>query len=116
MVLTVVCIFLPLSAIWAGVANDSIIAHRGRDAHHRLIDSEFGRSSATSATATADTTTTFDKSRQTSCATCTYAKKGEILDTPRCSPGGRRSMGGVDAILVDHEYTVQHEAIPLDRV
>ncbi|KAF2628455.1 hypothetical protein BU25DRAFT_439432 [Macroventuria anomochaeta] len=73
MVLTVLCIFLPLSAIWAGVANDAAIAHRGHDAHHHLINSHFGRGA--SAIATTDSAIAFDKSHHMSCSTCSYAKK-----------------------------------------
>jgi pheromone alpha factor receptor len=105
MVLTVVCIFLPLSAIWAGVANDSAVAYRGHDAHHRLINSQFGRGSST--TAASDSTTAFDKSRQTS--TCTYAKSAGDLETPEPSPSGKKSTAGDDSIHVGREFIVRHE-------
>ncbi|KAH6625302.1 fungal pheromone mating factor STE2 GPCR-domain-containing protein [Boeremia exigua] len=114
MVLTVVCIFLPLSAIWAGVANDSPVADRSRDAHHRLINSEFGRGS--SPNTTVNSTATFEKSRQMSCSTCAYTKKGDGLDTLRSNPAGTHSKVEDDVILVDHEYAVHREAIPMDRV
>ncbi|KAJ4993325.1 pheromone receptor 2 [Stagonosporopsis vannaccii] len=114
MVLTVICIFLPLSAIWAGVANDSALAHRGHDAHHRFINSEVGRGS--SASAATNSTATFDKSRQMSCSTCTYTRKCDDLEMPRCSPGRDQGMAEDDVILVDREYTIHHEAVPLDRV
>jgi pheromone alpha factor receptor len=43
--LTVICLFLPLSAIWAGViANDPGIASNGADAHQHLLKGQFGRS------------------------------------------------------------------------
>ncbi|KAF2451916.1 hypothetical protein P171DRAFT_346553 [Karstenula rhodostoma CBS 690.94] len=46
--ITVICIFLPLSAIWAGlVANDSSVAGSGPDSHQRLFKNEFARSSST---------------------------------------------------------------------
>lgn len=112
MVLTVVCIFLPLSAIWAGVANDSAIAFRGHDAHHRLMNSQFGRGSA--AAATNDSTTAFDKSRQISCSTCTYGKKGDEFDTPELSPTGKRSFG--DGIHVGRDFAVRHDTIALEHV
>lgn len=114
MVLTVLCIFLPLSAIWAGVANDSAIAHQGHDAHHHLINSQFGRGS--SATATTDSTTAFDKSRQMSCSTCTYANKSGNFDTPEHSAASKKSVGGDYDIHVDCEYTIHHEEILLERV
>jgi pheromone alpha factor receptor len=109
-----VCIFLPMSAIWAGVANDSMIAHRGPDAHHKLIHDQFGRGS--SVTATTDSATAVDKSRQMSCSTCMYAKKGDDLGSSKYSSTRKPSMTGDDAILVDREYTVHHEIYPLDRV
>lgn len=114
MVLTVICIFLPLSAIWAGVANDSAVAHRGHDAHHHLINSEFGRGSST--TTTSNSTTAFDKSRQMSCSTCTYTKKCDELDAPKSSSEGKQGIAEDDVILVDREYMVHREAIPLERV
>lgn len=114
MVITVLCIFLPLSAIWAGVANDSAIAYRGPDAHHHLINSQFGRGAV--ATATSSSTTAFDKSRQMSCSTCSYVKKSDAFDTPEYSSSEKRSMAGDDGIHVDREYTVRHEAIPLEHV
>ncbi|KAF3009781.1 Proteasome subunit beta type-5 [Curvularia kusanoi] len=114
MVLTLVCIFLPLSAIWAGVANDSDSAYRGRNGHHGLMNGEFGRGS--SVTASANSTTAVDKSRQMSCSTCTYTKRGDEFGPSKYSPTRRESMTGDDAILVDREYAVHHEAIPLDRV
>lgn len=111
--ITSLCIFLPLSAIWAGVANDSAIAYRGHDAHHHLINSKLGQGST--ATATSGSTTAFDKSRQMSRSTCSYAKKGDEFDVPERSPAGKRSMGDYD-IHIDREYTVRHEEIPLERV
>lgn len=113
LVITSLCIFLPLSAIWAGVANDSAVAYRGHDAHHHLINSKFGQGS--SATATSDSTTAFDKSRQMSCSTCSYAKKVDDFDVLERSPAGNRSMGDYD-IQIGHEYTVRHEEVTLERV
>jgi pheromone alpha factor receptor len=113
LVITSLCIFLPLSAIWAGVANDSAVAYRGHDAHHHLINSKFGQGS--SATATSDSTTVFDKSHQMSCSTCSYAKKGDDVDVLERSFAGKRSVGDYD-IQIDREYTVRHEEIPLERV
>ncbi|ORY14425.1 fungal pheromone mating factor STE2 GPCR-domain-containing protein [Clohesyomyces aquaticus] len=49
--LTIVCIFLPLSAIWAGVVSkDPGVAARGPDAHHRLLAGQMGRTSTSSST------------------------------------------------------------------
>jgi pheromone alpha factor receptor len=114
MVITVLCVFLPLSAIWAGVANESAIAYRGPDAHHHLINSQFGR--GVTATATSSSTTAFDKGRQMSCSTCSYVKKGDDFDILEYSLAGKRSMAGDDGIHVDRKYTVRHEATPLEHV
>lgn len=113
LVITSLCIFLPLSAIWAGVANDSTVAYRGHDAHHHLINSNFGQGSST--TATSKSTTAFDKTHQMSCSTCSYAKKGDDFDVSERSPASKRSMGDYD-IQIARKYTVLHEEIPLERV
>ena len=107
MVLTVVCIFLPLSAIWAGVVNDSASTHQGHDIHQRLVNSQFGR--GFSATTTTDNPTIFDKGRQMSCSTCTYAKKGNELDTSESGPAKKRSMAREDDTHMGREFTVHHE-------
>ncbi|KZM22067.1 pheromone alpha factor receptor [Ascochyta rabiei] len=113
MVLTVVCIFLPLSAIWAGVANDSALAYRGRNGHQHLMNSQSGRGSST--LATSDSTTAFEKSRQMSCSACTHPKKREEFDTPEPSPTGKRSAAGDNGIHVGREFTVRHEDIALEH-
>ena len=113
LVITILCVFLPLSAIWAGVANDSAIAYRGPDAHHHLINSQFGRNGAGTLTSS---TTAFDKSRQMSCSTCSYVKKTEDFDLSEYSPAGKGGITEDDGIHVDHQYTVHHETIPLERV
>lgn len=108
MVLTVVCIFLPLSAIWAGVVNDSAVAQRGHDVHQAMMDSQFGRGS--SATTTSDGPTVFDKDRQTSCSTCAYAKKhNEFKPSSESSPAKKRSMAEEDGMHMGREFTVHHE-------
>ncbi|KAJ4364908.1 pheromone alpha factor receptor [Ascochyta clinopodiicola] len=114
MVLTVVCIFLPLSAIWAGVANDSALAYRGRTGNHHLIDSQSGRRSST--LVTSDSTTVFEKSRQMSCSLCTRPKNRGDFDTLELSPSGKTSNAGDDGIRIGREFTVRHEDIALEHV
>lgn len=69
-VLTVVCIFLPLSAIWAGVVNETAVATKGPDGHHRLIQDAFYRESAGSTVGGSS----MEKSRQMSVCTCATHK------------------------------------------
>lgn len=100
-VLTVVCIFLPLSAIWAGVANDSNIAYNGPDSHQRLIRGEFYRESAS--TILSQSSTACDKSRQMSVPTYTKSKDIESAIVTPTSPAYEKSMNG-DGIRVDHDF------------
>ncbi|KAF2816855.1 uncharacterized protein BDZ99DRAFT_404072 [Mytilinidion resinicola] len=56
--LTIVCLFLPLSAIWAGTAvDDRRIAVRGPDAHRKLLGA-FGKTINTGSANTASTSNT----------------------------------------------------------
>ncbi|KAF2122722.1 fungal pheromone mating factor STE2 GPCR-domain-containing protein [Lophiotrema nucula] len=51
MALTIVCIFLPLSAIWAGVVADDVnLGASGADSHQRLLHGHFGRTPPASPT------------------------------------------------------------------
>ncbi|KAF1972574.1 hypothetical protein BU23DRAFT_160788 [Bimuria novae-zelandiae CBS 107.79] len=53
--MTIICIFLPLSAMWAGLfASDTNVASGGPDAHQRLFKDEFFRSSTASTNPYAD--------------------------------------------------------------
>ncbi|KAF2822223.1 hypothetical protein CC86DRAFT_470250 [Ophiobolus disseminans] len=89
-VLTVTCIFLPLSAIWAGVVNETIVVTRGPDGHHRLIQSEFYRSEPDSTAGSNASSSAAEKSRQMSMCTCaTRCKGGEsAVTSPRKSTLG----------------------------
>jgi pheromone alpha factor receptor len=60
-----VCIFLPLSAIWAGVVNET-----APTSQHALIHNEFYRSAPTSTIGSTSSTIMMDKSRQFSVCTC----------------------------------------------
>jgi pheromone alpha factor receptor len=93
-ILTVVCIFLPLSAIWAGVVNESSLAHRGPDAHRRLLHSDFGRTPSTSAKG--DSTTAFSKS-------------GSDIECSYMSSSAQKSHKADDNIYVDREFCVRTE-------
>jgi pheromone alpha factor receptor len=104
---TVICIFLPLSSVWAGVSNDAKIAAKGPDSHQRLIHGEFYRSGASSTIS--DGTTVCDKSRQMSM--CTYTKSkdvesgADILSLPTSSNNTIGSAG----IRVDHDFILSRE-------
>jgi pheromone alpha factor receptor len=100
-VLTMVCIFLPLSAIWAGVANESNIAYNGPDSHQRLIRAEFYRESAS--TIISQGSTACDKSRQMSVSTYTKSKDIESAAGTPTSPAYDKSISG-NGIRVDHDF------------
>ncbi|KAH9866152.1 hypothetical protein J1614_008716 [Plenodomus biglobosus] len=70
-VLTIVCIFLPLSAIWAGIDHDSGIASSGPDSHHRLFHGEFNSTTHSIGTSSS---TAYDKSRRLSVYTIPKSK------------------------------------------
>jgi pheromone alpha factor receptor len=101
-----VCIFLPLSAIWAGVANEANIAYNGPDSHQRLIRGEFYRDS--NSTLNSQGSTAFDKSRQMSMATYAKGKDIESAITTPTSPSYEKSISG-NGIRVDHDFGVSHD-------
>ncbi|KAF1918501.1 fungal pheromone mating factor STE2 GPCR-domain-containing protein [Ampelomyces quisqualis] len=79
---TIVCIFLPLSAIWAGVANETVTATAGPNSQRRLIQGEFYRTAPNSTCASTSSNTMMDRSRQLSVCTCaTHAKGVESVAT-----------------------------------
>jgi pheromone alpha factor receptor len=80
-----VCIFLPLSAIWAGVVNETAVATHGPDSHHRLIQGEFYRPAPNSTIGSNANSTAVKKSRQLSECTCAAKSRGEesVVTTPR---------------------------------
>jgi len=65
-VLTVVCIFLPLSAMWAGVVNDQHLASRRANSHQQLLNPEFCDASRLTTLSSGSTAYDKDKSRQMS--------------------------------------------------
>ncbi|EMD90553.1 hypothetical protein COCC4DRAFT_56759 [Bipolaris maydis ATCC 48331] len=106
-VLTVVCIFLPLSAIWAGVVNDQDLASRGPDAHQRLIRNDYFNSGS-SATMVGGSTVC-DKSRQMSVWSDTKSKDVESIPLTPTVPV-HKSMNS-NEIRVDRDFNVScHDA------
>jgi pheromone alpha factor receptor len=104
-VLTVVCIFMPLSAIWAGVVNEPTVAHRGRDAHQRLIHSNFGKSQ--SSKVGSDSTTAINPSSHSSA--CADSKGGDDIECSRLSSSAQHHQMADDSIYVDREFSVRTE-------
>ncbi|KAL5119879.1 pheromone alpha factor receptor [Pleosporales sp. CAS-2024a] len=99
---TVVCIFLPLSAIWAGVVNEKVVGSAGPNAHHHLIHGEFYRSASTSSYGASTGASMMDKSRQMSVCTCgTKCNSEATTPSPR-----KKSLLEYDdeAILVNREF------------
>ncbi|KAF2203220.1 hypothetical protein GQ43DRAFT_479225 [Delitschia confertaspora ATCC 74209] len=87
--LTLVTIFLPVSAIWASViVNDTNLAATGPDSHHRLLAGQFGRSA----------TNTSRMSKGTALGSMTPSMKDPE------SPLFRK-----DRIQVDREWTLEDE-------
>jgi pheromone alpha factor receptor len=105
-VLTVTCIFLPLSAIWAGVVNETAPATKGPDGHHRLIQSEFYRSAPTSTVGSSGSNTAMDKSRQMSVCTCTHG--GESAAT---SPRKNAMAQDEEDLDIAREYSFKRESV-----
>jgi pheromone alpha factor receptor len=104
---TVICLFLPLSSIWAGVSNDAKLATKGPDSHQRLIHGEFYQSGASSTIS--EGTTVCDKSRQMSM--CTYTKSKDIesgADTPVLPTSSNNNIGST-GIRVDRDFILSRE-------
>ncbi|OAL48990.1 hypothetical protein IQ07DRAFT_569186 [Pyrenochaeta sp. DS3sAY3a] len=103
-VLTIVCIFLPLSAIWAGVANDSSVARSGPNSHFSLIQGEFSRSSGSNSASRNNGYD--DKSRGLSVSTYSNVKERE-LDGSVSSPRAKSSPED-KGIHVDRKFGYTH--------
>jgi pheromone alpha factor receptor len=100
-VLTIVCIFLPFSAMWAGVAHDEAVASRGQ----QLIKSNaHGKSAASTMT---NSSTVCGNSCQMSSWSDTKSK-----DTSSCavSPTSHGSNNSVEenCIRVDRKFGFSH--------
>ncbi|KAF2015052.1 hypothetical protein BU24DRAFT_410731 [Aaosphaeria arxii CBS 175.79] len=102
--LTMVCIFLPLSAIWAGViASDSNLGSSGADGHHRLLQGQFGGSTLLSTTNASGT------GKGSTIGSIIYpTNNGKDPATPTTvSSYGRRGPVCDGEIHVDREWTVE---------
>jgi len=108
-VLTVVCIFLPLSAIWAGINKESSIASSGPDSHHRLFSDEFYNSTVRSIGASSSSTA-YDKSRQMSVYTIAKSKDKDDIENAGVSSNSNKQSDTEDSnIRIDHEYGFSRE-------
>jgi len=109
-VLTVTCIFLPLSAIWAGVVNETVVASRNQNSHHHLIQNEFYRTAPSSAYGSTSRNTMVNKSRQMSVCTCSVNAK--LADSVASSPMTRKhSTDGSmnERSLVNREFGISRD-------
>ena len=103
--LTVVCIFLPLSAIWAGViASDTSIGASGADAHQRLLRGQFGRSTVASGTSSNN-----GGDKNSTVASTLYTNSGKDPESPTTPMAPYKAKSSVDngAIHVDREWSVE---------
>lgn len=97
---TIICIFMPLSAIWAGlVANDASIGARGADSHQRLLKDQFYPSPRTTSTGSPG-----EKTSILACSTCTSGKEPDGL----MSHGSSQRVGcsNGNSIYVDRNWAV----------
>lgn len=108
--MTVVCIFSPLSAIWAGVANESSVAARGPNSRHRLVHGDYNGSTSNN---TSTSSTVYDKSRQMS--VCTSSKERDFGNTINPLVSGEKTMGEDNSVHVDYAITLRNE-LAADRV
>ncbi|KAH7386041.1 fungal pheromone mating factor STE2 GPCR-domain-containing protein [Pyrenochaeta sp. MPI-SDFR-AT-0127] len=102
-VLTIVCIFLPLSAIWAGVVNDANAGSRPVSPG-RLVHREFYQSVVS--TTASGSSTVQDKSRGLSVST--YSK-GKEIESAMATPSPRKSRVEDNGIHAGHEFGFSHD-------
>ena len=102
--MTVICLFLPLSAIWAGViANDPGVGDNGPDAHQALLKGQSGRATPENSLPN----TCMDRFRG-SVGTSTLGKDPE-------SPTAYKN-GSVDGgIRINHEWSIDNDKAEASR-
>ncbi|KAF2686983.1 hypothetical protein K458DRAFT_297423 [Lentithecium fluviatile CBS 122367] len=103
---TIICIFLPLSAIWASlVSTDSTLATHGPGCHQRLLKDQFFGSS-TNSTAVSTGSRSTDKGRF--CAPSTFASCGKDSEDPATPFASRPAdYSRTDAIYIGREYGIE---------
>jgi pheromone alpha factor receptor len=98
------CIFLPLSAIWAGlISSDASVGARGADCHQRLLRDQFYKSSNKGSTVGSESSRTREKG---SISTYTSSAKDPESPTSGFNPHGTDHARS-DAIYVGREYTIE---------
>ncbi|KAH7132170.1 fungal pheromone mating factor STE2 GPCR-domain-containing protein [Dendryphion nanum] len=106
--LTIVCVFLPLSAIWAGViASDASIGSRTADGHHRLLQGQFGDLTAGSTNNSTSSANCRSGSGVASTLHTQRSTKSPESPTRPFSLYKKNSMTSGEGIHVDHEWSVE---------
>ncbi|CAI6332729.1 unnamed protein product [Periconia digitata] len=96
---TIICIFLPLSAIWAGlVTRDNSIGYDGADGHQRLLRDQFVRTPTSSANGS--------KIVEKGMAKSTYSTYGGSSKDPESPVAMRNGSTAGNAIFVDRDWSV----------
>ncbi|KAF1962303.1 hypothetical protein CC80DRAFT_158812 [Byssothecium circinans] len=107
---TIICIFLPLSAIWAGlVANEAGVASRSADGHQRLLKDQFYRAP----TSSTNNSTAGEKKNSLTCST--YASSGKEPLSPISArhaktPSDNAIHVGRDWSVTEGEASTAHKA------
>ena len=104
-VLTIVCISLPLSAIWAGVASESNLAANGRHGRQSFVQEEFYGSTLHS---TSTNTTACETSRKMS--VCTHSKERDFGSANTTVNSRWRTLTEDDHIDVDQPVSHKNES------
>ncbi|KAF2005666.1 hypothetical protein P154DRAFT_570966 [Amniculicola lignicola CBS 123094] len=106
--LTMVCIFLPLSAIWAGVVvNDATLGSSGADSHQMLLRGQFGRSPHSSPTPSR-LRHAYGHGEKYTTATSMYSHAGKEPESPATQSSFVRAKQEVDGgIMVDRAWQVE---------
>ncbi|KAJ4305555.1 pheromone alpha factor receptor [Kalmusia sp. IMI 367209] len=99
---TIICIFLPLSAIWAGlVTNDANIGARGADSHQRLFKHQFYR------TPLSTNTSPSSYGEKTSLTTSTMIGSGKEPESPGNSGYHQTKDSVNNGIYMHREWNVE---------
>ncbi|KAF2278836.1 uncharacterized protein EI97DRAFT_220944 [Westerdykella ornata] len=107
--LTVVCLFLPLSAIWAGVvaSDNELGASSGGGVHRLLVQDQFGRSSGAGSPNSSRFMHGGSKGTASTLVSSFGAKE---MESPVSAGKRREGRGeGEDGIYVDREWGVKAE-------
>lgn len=103
---TVICIFLPLSAVWAGLASSDVnVGARGADCHQRLFKDQFYKSSNKGSTIGTDSNRALEKG-----SISTYNSSSQDPESPKSGFGSHLAdHARSDAIYIGREYTIEND-------